>query len=184
MSFLATRGRVKSYDYHFELGKTANGTNLGWGDVCINYYTDAEFARMQTWEKYVWEEVLEIACRHGYADMVTQTWTDADMACPTPLDADMAAYRQANADIHINTRRPSPSPHSQPSSNSRKLSKSRGTQAKPTLELRARLVQYLAGGGGEDLSKNSDRRTSPYRPERATEYIQCALFCKELHQDY
>ena len=183
-SWLNSRDRIKTYNYHFELGKTANGTNLGWGDVCINYYNDEGFARMQTWEKYVWQEVEDILRRHGYADMNTQTWTEVDIACKHPLDADMEKRRHDTGNADMKSRTSSPSPPNQQSSVRRKLSKSRGTQPKATLDLRARLVQFLAGGGGEVPTSNSDNL--PHQPPSncVTEYIQGELFNQELLRGY
>jgi hypothetical protein len=135
-SMLQDADMIRRYDYSFDLGKTANGTVLGCGDVCVRYYNDAGFTRMQRWEKIIWDGVLAIAQEAGEYDDPTQTWTDADMACLHPLYADM-------------DKRPylSIPPLNQPSSHSRKLSKARGTQPTATLALRARLLQYLSSGG-------------------------------------
>jgi hypothetical protein len=175
---------IRKYEYHFELGKTANGTQLGWGDVCINYYADMAFARMQTWESVMWDGVLAIAHESGEYDYPMQTWTDTDMACRHPLDADMEQYRHDTGNADMKSRMSSPSPSNQQSSDRRKLSKSRGTQAQPTLELRARLIEFLAGGGGEILSKISDNKPRQPLAKRATEYIQGELFSEELLRKY
>lgn len=168
-TWLDSPGRIRRYEYEFQLGKTANGTELGGGHVCINYYNDGAFARMQTWEKYVWEECQEITRRHGYADMGTQTWTDADMACPTPLEAALAQRRHDLSNADMQTRRSPPSPPSQPILCRSQLSKSRGTQPKATLELRALLVQYLAGGDGGAITKVQDNYAQ-------ADYVQGTLF--------
>ena len=68
-AWLENKDRIKKYSYEFQLGQTAMGTELGGGEVWVNYYTDTGFSRMQTWESFVWEEVEEIARRHGNADM-------------------------------------------------------------------------------------------------------------------
>lgn len=168
-SMLDDADMVRRYDYSFDLGKTANGTQLGCGDVCIRYYNDAGFARMQTWEKTIWEGALNIARDAGEYEDPTQTWGHADMACSTPLDADMEERRHRNADMGTPRCTPPPSPHSQPSPNSRKLRNARGTQPEATLALRARLIQFLAGGDGDDYVRESGDK-------RATEYIQGSLF--------
>lgn len=169
--FLKNKPRLKTYSYEFDLGVTANGTNLGGGEVSINYYSDANFKSMQTWEEYYLLQVQDILRRHGYADIDTQTWTDADMACKSPLEADMEKRRHDIGNTDMKSRTSSPSPPNQQSSFSRKLSKSRGTQPKATLELRARLVQFLAGGGGEVPSNISDNNPP-------SEYYQGNLFDK------
>lgn len=170
-TFLESHPRVKNYGYEFQLGQTANGTELGAGEVWISYYDDLNFKRMQTWEEYYLLGVDDILRRHGYADMDTQTWTNADFACKHPLDADMEKRRHDAGSQNIKSRTSSPSPPNQQSSISRKLSKSRGTQAEPTLELRARLVQFLAGGGGEVFSSTLDDTPLP-------KYYQGNLFNK------
>ena len=182
--WLDNPNRIRRYDYHFDLGKTQNGTNLGCGDVCINYYDDVGFARMQTWETYVWQEVLDIVHSHDNADMTTQAWSNADMACKSPLEAAMSASAENPKCLSLKSRTPSPSPPSQQSSDSRKLSKSRGTQPEATLYLRARLIEFLGGGGGEVLTSLPDNSPRQSSPIRATEYIQGQLFCKELYNYY
>lgn len=154
-TWLDTIGLLKEYRYEFQLGLTRGGTHIGGGKVRIGFYTDNAFARLQSWESTVWQEVLEIAKACGDYEDPTQTWTDADFACRHPLDADMEARRHANADI-----RPTPSPPSQQSSISRKLSRSRGTQPKAALDLRARLIQFLAGGDGGDFTHKSESLTN------------------------
>jgi len=175
-TMLEDRGRVRRYDYHFELGKTANGTELGWGDVCISYYDDESFARMQTWEKTIWDGALAIAHDAGEYDYPTQTWGDADMSCKTLYDADMERRHELYADMNKRIAAPALPPHSQPPSYASKLSKSRGTQAEPTLELRALALQFLAGG---EEPKEFER----VRCERATEYIQGELFDTNCYEN-
>lgn len=171
--FLKSHPRIKTYEYDFDLGVTPNGTNLGGGNVCINYYADIDFKRMQTWEEYYMLQVGDILCRHGYADMDMQTWTDADIACKHPLDVGMSAYRES---LSCNTRTPSPSPLNQPTPYKCKLSKSRGTQPQATLELRAHLVKFLAGGDGETTVRKG-------LPVTFT-YTQGELFNKDLYTTY
>lgn len=167
--FLNQKHKLKSYRYDFDLGVTRNGTNLGGGRVSINYYNDKDFKAMQTWEEYYILAVADILRRHGYADMDTQTWSDADMACKPLLYADMEKHRETQTS-GINVRRtPSPTPPNQQSSTSRKLSRARGTQPEATLALRARLIQFLGGGVGEVSSDRPDCTPIP-------EYIQGTLF--------
>jgi hypothetical protein len=182
--FLVNQPRLKKYDYHFELGKTANGANLGWGDVCINYYGDAEFAQMQKLEEYYMFQVLDVLRRHGYADIDTQTWCSADVNCPTPYDADLACRHDFYAGINIKSRIPSPPPLSQPSPDSRKLRMSRGTQPQATLDIRARLIKFLAGGGGEVPTNILDNRPHQEANKPIVEYVQGELFSIELLRRY
>jgi hypothetical protein len=105
--------------------------NLGWGEVDINYYDDATFENMQTSEKETWDFVTQICGLSPNADM------NADMRY---------------ADMNTRISQPSLSPPSQPSEISRKLRMSRGTQAEPSLDIRARLIQSLAGGKGTATS--------------------------------
>lgn len=183
-NWLASPGRVRQYEYTFELGETKNGTNLGGGKVQINYYDSEAFARMQTWEKYVWEECLDIARRHGEYEDSTQTWTDADMACRHILHADMDRRRHELSNADIKTHASTPPPLNQPDPPNCKLRKSRGTQAKPTLDLRVQLVKFLTGGGGVDFTRNFGQ--PPHQPaaEQPPVYIQGELFCKELYNEY
>lgn len=166
---------IRRYDYSFDLGKTANGTALGCGDVCIRYYNDAGFVRMQTWEKIIWDGALAIAHDAGEYDYPTQTWSYADMACPTLYDADMELRRHRLTDADMKTRIPPQPPLSQPPLNIRKLRMARGTQPEATLAIRARMVQFLAGGGGESPPVLVDC-------DRATEYIQGELFDKSCYE--
>lgn len=136
--FLAMPGRLKTYKYSFDLGKTENGTNLGGGNVCINYYDTQTFKRMQTWEKEVWEYVCMIARN---ADMA-----NADMGCLHVVEDVPMTEMCYKHPPHT----PPPSPHSQHSPPKSKLSKARGIQAKPTLALRALLVEFLRSGDGEE----------------------------------
>lgn len=174
-TWLNTKERLTAYQYDFQLGNTIHGTPLGQGKVWVNYYTDAGFAQLQSYETIMWDAVLAIACEAGEYDYPTQTWTDADMACRHPLDADMEQRRHAISALGMQTCTLSPSPHSQPSPVSRKLSNARGTQAEPTLALRARLIQFLAGGDGGDSSKSADDIQPP-------EYIQGELFNKNYYR--
>ena len=173
--FLTQTSRLKHYSYEFDLGVTANGTNLGGGEVLINYYSDADFKTMQTWEEYYILHTQDILRRHGYADMDTQTWSNADMACLPLLYADMEQRRHNLPNADMQTYTPSPTPPNQPSSSSRKLSKSRGTQPEATLELRARLIQFLGGGVGEPVTDNVACNPAP-------EYIQGELFDKSCYE--
>lgn len=176
-SWLRDPGLLKSYQYEFQLGKTTLGRDIGGGKVQINYYTDDAFARLQSWESIMWDAVLAIAHEAGEYDYPTQTWTNADMACRHVLYADMDKRRHDTSNADMSKHTPPPPPLSQQSSSRRKLSKSRGTQAKPTLDLRACLVQFLTGGGGGDPTRILDNK--PHQPllERVTEYIQGELFC-------
>lgn len=135
----------------------------------MNYYTDEAFARMQTWESTLWSGVLEIAKENGDYESPTEGWTNADMECKHPLDADMEKRRHHLSNADMQTRRLPPSPHSQPSSLASKLSNARGTQAEPTLVLRALALQFLAGGDGGTTTREVDDEPPP-------EYIQGTLF--------
>lgn len=168
-TWLTDRGRIKQYHYDFDLGTTANGTRLGNGEVFVNYYTDEAFARMQTWESTLWSGVLEIAKENGDYESPTEGWSNADMECKHPLDADMEKRRHHLSNADMQTRRIPPSPHSQPSSLASKLRNARGTQAEPTLALRALAVQFLAGGDGDDYVRDMDNAPSP-------QYTQGNLF--------
>jgi hypothetical protein len=146
--WLSDREKIKQYSYEFQLGKTKAGTELGGGGVQVNFYSDTGFARLQQWEEVMWQSVLDIAKDGGEYEDPTQTWTDADMGFLSPLYADMDKRRHHLSNADMQTYTPSPSPHSQQSSNRSKLSKSSGTQPKATLELRALLIQFLASGDG------------------------------------
>ena len=126
-SWLDQSGRRKNYLSTFQLKRKDNGMDLGWGEVDINYYDDATFANMQTSEKEVW-------------DFVTQR-------CGLTSNADIYA-EMGYTDMDNRISKPSLFPPSQPSNISRKLRMSRGTQAQPTLDIRARLIQSLSGGKG------------------------------------
>jgi hypothetical protein len=130
-SWLDQPGLRKSYSSIFQLKRKDNGMNLGWGEVDINYYDDATFENMQTSEKETWDFVTQICGLSPNADM------NADMRY---------------ADMNTRISQPSLSPPSQPSEISRKLRMSRGTQAEPSLDIRARLIQSLAGGKGTATS--------------------------------
>jgi hypothetical protein len=168
--FLLEKQPIKTYSYDFNLGQTKNGTNLGGGEVWIKYYETEDFKKLHFLEEYYLFKVQEILRRHGYADMDTQTWKDADMACLHPYDADIEKRRHHLSNADMQTYRPSLTPSYPANSLSRKLSKSRGTQPKATLELRVRLIQFLSGGG-EALAPVAT----------PTEYWQGELFCKELY---
>lgn len=149
-SFLDMPGKLKTYKYRFDLGKSKNGTNLGGGDVCINYYDTQTFNRMQMWEKEVWEYV----CMMANADMMT----DADMGELHLMDntqisqmcyADIPLRRYAES---VTTAPPLP-PHSQPSLTVSSDALQGVLRRQPTLAIRARLLQYLAGGDGEPAPK-------------------------------
>jgi hypothetical protein len=101
--------------------------DLGWGEVDINYYDDAAFQNMQTSEKETWDLVTQICTQTSNADM------HADMSY---------------ADINTRISQPSLSPPSQPLQISRQLKMSRGTQAEPSLDICARLIQSHPGGKG------------------------------------
>jgi len=137
---------LKKYSYSFDLGRTENGTNLGSGDVCVRFYDTDVFERMQTWEKHVWDVCIEIACRHGYADMPS-----ADISQPVTELGGVYFNNPKRVTSLL------PSLCEQPSSGSRKLSKARGLQAEPTLALRARLVQFLDKGKGEATNAAQER---------------------------
>lgn len=150
--WLKNPGRLKSYSYHFDLGKSKNGTNLGSGDVCINYYDTQTFNRMQTWEKEVWEYVCMIARN---ADMA-----DADMGILDAGDVTQT-LQERYADIPLcrreqktSTTPPLP-PHSQPSSTVSSDALQGVLRRQPTLAIRAKLLQYLAGGEGEPAPVDS-----------------------------
>ena len=175
---------IRRYDYSFDLGKTKDGTNLGQGDVCIRYYNDSGFARLQGWEETIWEGALAIAHEEGEYDYHYQGWNHADMVCQPPLYADMEQRRHNLSDADMQLRRVTPSPHSQQSFPSRKLSNARGTQAKPTLALRARLVQFLAGGEGTTAAIGGITAPIGRPQERPAEYVQGELFCKDLYTGY
>lgn len=176
-TWLASPERIKQYSYEFQLGKTKAGTELGGGGVWVNFYTDAGFARLQQWESVMWQGVLDIAAECGEYEDPTQTWTDADMACMSALDADMEQRRHDTQTSILKTRTSTPPPHSQPSSDICKLSKARGTQAKPTLALLAQMLNFLAGGGGVVPTEQPDCK-------RATEYIQGDLFDVRRYRVY
>lgn len=148
-TWLDQPGRIKSYSYQFDLGKSKNGTNLGGGDVCISYYDTQTFNQMQTWEKEVWEYV----CMMANADMMT----DADMG--ELLIEDNTQTSQMYY-AHPPLSNPPPSPLNQPSSAVSSETLQGVLRRQPTLAIRATLLQHLAGGKGEP--------TLPVAPE----YIQ------------
>jgi len=154
--FLKVCPQIKSYSYDFDLGVTANGTALGGGIVSINYYSSDDFKRMQHWEEYYQLKVAEILEECGYAPLNKTGWTEQDYACPTPYKADLQARQAVSPPSYKKTRTPPPPPHSQPSSDRRKLRIARGTQPQAALAIRARLVQFLAGGGGGVPTKEPD----------------------------
>lgn len=175
-TMLTDRGQIRRYDYHFDLGKTANGTDLGWGDVCIRFYETDAFNRMQAWEKTIWDGAIAIAHEAGEYDYPTQGWTDADMACRHVLYADMERRHDPHIYSAAPTPTPPPPPHSQPSPLASKLRNARGTQPQATLALRALAVKFLAGGGGVTGIR-------PAEPPPPPEFVQGELFpvfCKEL----
>lgn len=147
--FLNSQKKIKDYEYHFELGTTYNGTNLGWGDVSINYYADLEFSRMKLLEEYYVLQVNEILLKHGYEVPNTDSWTEQDKACPTPLDAGITEYKNKLRSLEVPTVTPHLTPLTRHPSLASKLSKSRVYSSVASLELRALAVQYLAGGAGE-----------------------------------
>lgn len=135
--FLDSPKMIKKYEYSFDLGQSAIGTNLGGGRTCIRYYETQEFQRMQTWESFIWEHV----CMMANADMLS----NADMGEMTLTDTQ-------TLQIHYKT--PTRPQHPRPPLNKQKptsckLSKARGTQAKPSLALRAQLVKFLSRKGEE-----------------------------------
>lgn len=152
-TWLDQPGKIKSYNYQFDLGKSRNGTNLGGGDVCINYYDTQTFKRMQTWEKYVWEDVCMMARN---ADM-----TDADMG---ELDIIDNTQTPQMCYKHEKCATPPLPPHNQHSSTVSSDVLQGVLRRQPTLAIRAKLLQYLAGGEGENIA------------ETPTEYVQGSLF--------
>lgn len=148
-SWLNDPGRIKAYSYEFQLGKTANGTELGGGEVWINYYNDAAFARMQSWEKIAWDGALAIAHSVGEYEYPTDSWSNEDKACPTPLADGIAKYKNNLRDVEVSTVIPHLPPLTRHLSLASKLSKSRVSSSVASLDLRALAVQYLAGGAGE-----------------------------------
>lgn len=155
-SWLNDPGRITAYNYEFQLGQTANGTELGGGEVWINYYNDTAFARMQSWEKIAWDSVLAIAHSVGEYEYPTDNWTEEDKACPTLLEADMAKYKNNLSKSEIPTVTPHLTPPTRHPSLASKLSKSRVYSSVASLELRALAVQYLAGGAGESPPEDLD----------------------------
>jgi len=152
--FLNSQKKIKDYEYYFELGTTYNGTNLGWGDVSINYYADLEFSRMKLLEEYYVQQVNEILLKHGYEVPNTDNWTEQDKACPTPLEAGISQYKSNLSNLEIPTVIPHLTPLTRHPSLASKLSKSRVYSSVASLELRALAVQYLAGGAGESPPKD------------------------------
>lgn len=151
--FLNNSGKLKTYNYQFDLGKSKNGTNLGGGDVCINYYDTQTFKRMQTWEKYVWEDVCMMARN---ADM-----TDADMGELSIIDNTQTSQMYYR-DEYVST--PPLPPHSQPSPTVSSDALQGVLRRQPTLAIRAKLLQFLSEGEGENIA------------ETLTEYVQGNLF--------
>lgn len=156
-------GSIKTYSYNYDLGISKLGTPLGSGVVYINYYHDEDFQRLQNWESYVIEH-----CYHlGEHD------ADIDSAIYADMHPLLRRHeRDVNSDdmftqTYRNNCTPPPSSHSQPSSSKGKLSKARGTQAKPPLALRARLLQSLTGRDGGETSRAA---------EVVTSYEQMSLF--------
>lgn len=154
--WLHDHGRIKNYSYEFQLGQTANGTELGGGEVWINYYNNESFARMQTWEQIMWDGALAIAHDAGEYTYPQEGWNHLDRACTSPLYAKMEESRKYKESLEITNTLPPHPPLSQPSSIASQLSKSRRTQAQPCLDLRALAIQFLAGGGEGTLPKESD----------------------------
>lgn len=161
-SFLDMPGKLKTYKYRFDLGKSKNGTNLGGGDVCINYYDTQTFKRMQTWEKEVWEYV----CMMANADMMT----DADMG-ELLIEDNTQTLQMYYA--HEKTATPPHPPHSQPSSTVSSDALQGVLRRQPTLAIRATLLQYLAGGDGGTALNCQDPQSPSVKC--ATEYIQGEL---------
>lgn len=174
-TWLDQPGKIKSYNYQFDLGKSRNGTNLGGGDVCINYYDTQTFNRMQTWEKHVWEDVCMMARN---ADM-----TDVDMGELDIIDNTQTSqmyYKHERCDT------PPLPPHSQPSSTVSSDALQGVLRRKPTLAIRATLLQYLAGGGRDTVdctqtSANADMNADIECRHQA-EYIQGELFNKNNYE--
>lgn len=148
-AWLSDPGRIKAYSYEFQLGQTANGTELGGGEVWINYYNDSAFARMQSWEKVAWDGALAIAHNLGEYEYPADNWSEEDKACPTPLADGIAKYKNNLCNLEVPTVTPHLTPLTRHPSLASKLSKSRVYSSAAALELRALAVQYLAGGAGE-----------------------------------
>jgi hypothetical protein len=141
---------IKSYSYDFDLGNTKFGNPIGGGVVNIYYYDDEGFIRNQNWEPYVIQHVLglgELDADIGEVTQISKVYWKKPSLMSAQTCRISAQTPQANT--------PSPSLHSQPSSSKGKLSKARGTQAKPALALRARLLQSLAGRDGEESSRSA-----------------------------
>lgn len=172
---------VKTYAYDFDLGKSKEGTILGGGHVQISYYQDEGFIRMQNWESYV----IEHCYRLGEFD----------------ADMESAVY----ADIHPILRRhhkdttnkgafatPPLPPHSQSSSTVSSDALQGVLRRKPTLAIRAKLLQCLSGGeGGHAMSAqtytNADMKANAdmgVEPMSAQTYTQAELFDTSTCQVY
>ena len=146
---------IKTYAYDFDLGKSKQGTVLGGGHVEISYYQDNGFVRMQAWEPYIIEHCYELG-KHD-ADINSVAYADIPPA--------LRRHYKCIADMG---KMPTPShpPHSQPSFTASSETLQGVLRRQPTLAIRAKLLQYLAGGDG--VSMTAER-------EAVTEYIQGEL---------
>lgn len=145
-------GMLKSYAYDFDLGKSRLGTPLGGGHVEIYYYEDEAFARMQNWEPYIIESVFHLG------------EFDADMDI---LHADIPPIlRRHYKDVTDRGGECTPplSPHSQPSTTVSSDALQGVRRRQPTLAIRAKLLQFLSEGEGENIA------------ETFTEHVQGSLF--------
>lgn len=137
-------GSIKSYSYKYDLGVSKTGTSLGGGEVYINYYNDEDFQRLQNWEPYVVEHCFSLGEHDADIDSSYYAGIPFMLRRHYKTIADKGMSAQTSSLAHT----PPPSPRNQPSSSKGKLSKTSGIQAEPTLVLRARLLQSLAGGDG------------------------------------
>ncbi|MGL5808567.1 MAG: hypothetical protein ACRCYQ_01325, partial [Nocardioides sp.] len=143
--FLNTPGQIKSYTYDWKIGGSKSDGRLGGGRTQISYYVDIEFARMQTWEKYIWEDIMQT---YGN-DM--QTSSDATQTSQTNY-ADMGEVTQTSQVYYKDKPHIATPPHpllSQPSKSASSETLQGVRSRTAYLANRARLLQYLSGGDGE-----------------------------------
>ena len=135
-NWLTSPQLLKSYGYEFDLGKSKNGTRLGSGEVDIYYYPTNEFERMQTWEEYVWEDVCMMAV---HADMVSS----GDVCVDIPDTTQTSQMYYAD----MTTTQTLPPPLASKSKQPKALSCKVSAGERRTLQLRARLLEYLSQEG-------------------------------------
>lgn len=155
-NWLERQSVIKSYSYDYALGKSKNGTNLGGGNVNIYYYQDEDFIRLQNWEPYV----IEHCYRLGEHDADIDTSYYADI--PPMLRRHYKEITDRGKMLTL----PHP-PHSQPSSTASSELLQGVLRRQPTLAIRARLLQYLAGEDEVSMSANTPTAYSGCLPEYA-----------------